>query len=262
MSRPNGRLLVLIVGALTLVLDARGARAQDFSLQLRNGLVTLVARDTAVPQILDRWAQIGGTTIVNRENMKRVVVTLQLTEVPERAALAILLRDVGGYILAERMDDRQGTSVIDRILILPTSTAPVRGPAPPALVGTQDFGNALEQPSPISSAPDVQVFREPDVQEPAPLGSAPTGSNPDRMSMPARGSPTLGFTPPALPQDAPGVGRSQADTSLLPRANPFGATTASLRPGEVTSQAPPTPVPSPSGEVYREPSPEVPSPQP
>ena len=252
MSKRNGRLLVLIVAALTLVVDARESGAQDFSLQLRSGLVTLVARDAAVPQILDRWAQIGGTTIVNRENMKSVVVTLQLNEVPERDALAILLRDVGGYILAERMDDRQSTSVIDRILILPTNTAPVRGPAPPALAGTQDFGNTPEPP----------LFREPDVQEPGPLGSAPTGPTPARMRTPERGSPTLGFTPPALPQDAPGVGRSQADTSLLPRANPFGATTASLRPGEVTSQAPPTPVPSPSGEQYRPPSPEAPSPQP
>ena len=236
-----------MVAALTLVLDARGAGAQDFSLQLRNGLVTLVARDAAVPQILDRWAQIGGTTIVNREGMKSAVVTLQLNEVPERAALAILLRDVGGYILAERMDDRQGASIIDRILILPSSTVPVRSPALPALVSTQDFGNAPEPQSPL--------VREPDIQEPEPLGSAPTGPAAVRMRIPERGTPTLGFSPPALPQGSnvgtmrnqtdAGAGGTNTGASLVPRANPFGATTASLRPGEVTSQAEPAPIPSP-----------------
>jgi hypothetical protein len=245
--------------ALTLVVGARSAGAQDFSLQLKNGLVTLTARDASVPQILDRWAQIGGTTIVNRENLKSAVVTLQLNEVPEGTALAILLRDVGGYILAERVDAGRGASVIDRILILPTSSSvPVRAAAPPAIVGTQDFGSPAEPL--IFREPDVQVFREPDVQEPEAPGSAPTGASPVRTRVPQTGSPALGFTPPASPQanpgaavgsqvEAGGVGIQSPGSSLVPRANPFGATTASVRPGEVTSHVEPPGLPPPGTQT-------------
>src|SRR3954470_13527403 len=80
--------------------DASTAAAQDFILHFRDGLVTLVAREVTVPTILNWWGRIGSATVVNGEKVEGPPIPLQLVDVPESEALAILLRNVGGYILA------------------------------------------------------------------------------------------------------------------------------------------------------------------
>ena len=109
--------------------SARPASAQDFGLYFRDGLVTLVARDVTVPTILTSWARIGNVTVVNGDKIDSALVTLQLVNVPEREALAVLLRNAGGYILAARQEgDQRGVSVFDRILVVAPSA--VRNSSP------------------------------------------------------------------------------------------------------------------------------------
>ena len=121
MSLATRVMSTLIVAVL--LLGPSDARAQALTLEIENGLVTLNAQGVSVRQILERWATIGSVTIINGDEVGATPVTLQLSGVPERAALETLLRDVRGYILRRRQPDVGAITAFDRIMILPTSVA-------------------------------------------------------------------------------------------------------------------------------------------
>ena len=143
---------------------------QPVSLQFQGGLVTLRAQNAPVRAILAEWARLGGATIVNGERVVGPPVTLELTGVPERQALDIVLRNVAGYMLAPRRAGASGPSAFDRVMILPTSAAP-RNPAPaPANAGArpglarppvlQRPVDAQEPPAEITQPEDVAAEAE------------------------------------------------------------------------------------------------------
>ena len=107
-------------GALLMVLAASTASA-EVQLSMRDGRVTLVATNATVRQILTEWARIGQTKIVNVERIPGGPLTLQLTNMPEREALDMLLRSVTGYMAAPRPVAVGNLSHYDRILVLPTA---------------------------------------------------------------------------------------------------------------------------------------------
>ena len=107
------------------------ARA-DVQLSLRNGRVTLVARDATLRQILTEWARVGKTKIVNLERIPGGPLTIELRDVPEAQALDILLRALSGYIVAPRATYVADASVYDSISVMPSIAAPPsRLAAPP-----------------------------------------------------------------------------------------------------------------------------------
>jgi hypothetical protein len=57
--------------ALRLVLAASTASAGELTLSIRDGRVTLVARDVPLRQILAEWARVGRTRIVNADRSRR-----------------------------------------------------------------------------------------------------------------------------------------------------------------------------------------------
>src|SRR5262245_64876910 len=116
--------------ALMLVFAAATASAQ-VQLTIRNGRVTIVAKDATVRQILAEWARVGQTRIVNAERVPGGPVTLQLTNVPEEQALETLLRPLSGYVAAPRASDAANLSRFERILVMPTVAPP-----PPAATAT------------------------------------------------------------------------------------------------------------------------------
>jgi hypothetical protein len=109
----------------------------EVQLSIANGRVTLVANNATVREIMTEWARVGQTKVVNAERVPGGPLTLELKDMPESQALAVILRAVGGYIAAPRASQEASVSKFDRILIMPTS-APVRPPttaasaAPPA----------------------------------------------------------------------------------------------------------------------------------
>src|SRR6185503_7563593 len=112
----------IFVVPLVWCLGVASAGAQTLTLRVEQGLVTMSARNVVVSEILARWTQVTGVTVVNgdRATMR---VTLELVNEPERSALAVVLRDVHGYILAARQSDGvAGAMTINRILIAPAST--------------------------------------------------------------------------------------------------------------------------------------------
>jgi hypothetical protein len=178
--------LVLIwIVAVALALPAVAA-ADPVQLAIRDGRVTLVAANASVKQILAEWARIGRTRIVNGERVPGGLVTLQLTNVPEREALDLLLRTAAGYIAAPRAVGVSDGSVFDRILILPTSATPP--------------STALRQPT---RAPvPAPIFQQPPQPQPAPV-----------------------FVPPGaqrvLGPDGQPVPDDQDETSGAPRPQPY-----------------------------------------
>src|SRR5690606_18918941 len=111
--------------ALTVVLAlAAPAAAQQVSMTFNDGLVSLQASNVPVRTILAEWSRLGGTEVLNGEKVAGNPVTLQFTDLPEKQALEIILRNVAGYMAAPRQASSTGASHYDRILVMPTSSAP------------------------------------------------------------------------------------------------------------------------------------------
>jgi hypothetical protein len=233
---------------LCLASFAAPAAAQGVKIEFDNGKVTLVAQNAPVRAILAEWARLGGATIVNGDRMVGTPMTLQLSGVPERQALDIVLRGAAGYMLAPRRAGSKAASAFDRILILPTSTAPrvvpAAAPTPfnqqqrppvvrqlPQLPGRQPGGddpdNAADGPIILGgpqSPPRIPATLPTPV--PRPIGVEPEviGADDDAPNQPPA---------TAQPQPAPG-----APTTVSPFTVPAGSST---RPGVIV----PAPQPQP-----------------
>lgn len=209
-----------------LLFCAAPSQAQSVSVQFNNGLVSVNAQNAPVRQILAEWARLGGTTFVNADRVPGGPVTLQLDNVSERQALDVLLRNVSGYMVAAR-EAGSGASSLDRILILPTSSAP--RPSTPAFQPPAVF-----QPQPVPEfEPEVEFDpREENPPEDVPPDERP-GNNP-RVRVP--------FTPPTVNGRPMPPQPFQPDPDDVPQdpepeaapTNPFGVRPGSARPGVVT----------------------------
>jgi hypothetical protein len=198
-------LALICIVAVALALPA-GAAADPVQLTIHDGRVTLVAANASVKQILAEWARIGRTRIVNGERVPGGLVTLQLTNVPEKEALDLLLRTAAGYIAAPRAAGVSDGSLFDRILILPTSATP------PA--------TALRQPTPAPVP--APIFQQP----------PPSQSQAAPVFVPPGAQRVLGPDGQPVPDD-------QDETSGAPRPQPY----VPLPPG---FSEPPDPLPRPA----------------
>jgi len=109
--------------------------------------VSVDANSVPLRSILTEWGKVGGTTIVGAERISGAPLTIKLVDVSEAKALESILRSVAGYMAAPRKTG-VGSSRYDRILVMPTSSAPAPAsaaarPATPtpsnAFAGTQRF---------------------------------------------------------------------------------------------------------------------------
>ena len=103
--------------------EAAGAR-NNLKLTMQDGRVTLIAENVPLRQILQEWARVGQTTIVNADKLTGPPLTIQLVNAPERDVLDTLLRSAAGYIAAPRPAQVAGAAVYDRVTIMATSRAP------------------------------------------------------------------------------------------------------------------------------------------
>ena len=123
---------------------AAPALAGDLKLTIREGRVTLDARDVTVRQILAEWARVGHTNVIDGQRVPGGLVTLQLEGVSERQALDVLLRSVAGYIAAPRAQAVADGSSFDRILVLPTTRmVSISSQAPSADDATNRFRQGM-----------------------------------------------------------------------------------------------------------------------
>lgn len=252
---------------VAVLLTTASVSAQSLSLAIKDGLVNLDANGATVRQILDEWARVGGTRVVNGERITGAPVTLKLEGVPERQALEIILRSVAGYMAAPRSASAApGASVYDRIVVLPTSTPPAGATAaannpqnrgqsprfvPPRPTDDQDDDTAAEAPEVDPGSvftfpqpgqfPGVNGFGQA-VQAPAPAPGNPFApTQPQQQQTPfgqPQNMPFVPVQPGAAPFGTPmPPGATPFGTPMQPGTTPFG-TPMSLDPAQ--GQQPPT----------------------
>jgi hypothetical protein len=222
----------MVLAAVLLAAASQAAQAQAVKVEFQMGKVNLVAKDASLRAILTEWARVGGTRLVNPERLTGGPLTLELVGVPERQALDILLRDVGGYILGPRPTLVMGVSAVDRLVVV-TATAGrgvQPGPAFPA-PRPQQIGRVV-QPPPIDDD-DIEESLE--------------AEGPERDEPPVRGrqgGPVLNPGLPPLPRALEPAPEARPATP----GNPFGAVQGSARPGAIAPvpEPPPTQQASPS----------------
>jgi hypothetical protein len=95
------------------------AFAGDLRLAFQNRRRTLVAQEVPLREILAEWERVGGTRVVNRDAASAASVTLDLSDVPEAPALAILLQQTAGYFASEHTTLAGASSRFTRIVIMP-----------------------------------------------------------------------------------------------------------------------------------------------
>jgi hypothetical protein len=236
----------LVFSAVLGLIAAGDAAAQKLTLRVEQGLVTLDAENVSIDEILARWNSITGLNVVSKNGRgSDIPVTVRISGMPERDALALVLRDLSGYIMGERRDPRTGVVSIDRVMILPDSAAqasapPPRVATPPVPRPTFDVGGQiLALPQPIE-----EPEPEPDTDDDTPRELAPRPVNPFGGGAASAGDQA----PSALA--APFM---VAPLGVVSDDNPAGVNSPSLAPGQaVAPQAPATPPPSAPAAPSRE----------
>ena len=210
-------------------LAAGSTALAEVQLTIRNGQVSLVARDATVRQILTEWAKVGQTKIVNVERIPGGPVTLELKNVSEQQALDVLLRSVSGYMVAPRATGVVNASAFDRIIVMPTSAAPrapvAAAPSPvfrpfgaPGLFGQPpqqpaDEETEDEQPASNVTAPNrgpvFNTFPQPQIVNPQQRG-VPTAtpgviSTQPQVVEPQESGPAVNPPQPTTYPGAPGA---------------------------------------------------------
>jgi hypothetical protein len=237
---PRSQLAAALIGLLAL-LSGQSAAASALSVSIRDGRVTIVASDVTVREILAEWERIGRTAISNLDKLKGPRVTLELHEVPEAAALAVLLRSVGGYVALPRTAPTSTGSVFQSILILPSSSSP----APPVPVTAR----APSPGVPLTPAQFPLATRSaPALPSPLPPGD-PVALNGGRVvASPANvGSPPSSRFAPVTPVELAGLRRTREqqqevlfrNNSTQPAGSAPRVSTDASRPGTITTVVPP-----------------------
>lgn len=228
----------LAAAALAVGLAAP-ASAGQVQIQIRDGRVTLQAKDASPREILAEWARVGQTRIVNGERVPGSPLTLTLTDVPEAKALDLILRSVAGYLAAPRAAGAAAApSQYDRIVVMAIARPPAGVPAP-ANANQPNPAGRFERPARIRQQPPVLLD---DQDEPVPEDAQPMpepqgAAQPGMPTQPAPGSNVPGSTTGSPTSPTPGM--------------PTGAP-AAARPGMPTPP-PPKPPGTPGGEERQQP---------
>jgi len=238
-------LRAILASSVALGLLAAGdAAAQKLSLRIDKGLVTLDAQNVTVDEVLARWIDTTGLNVVSKSGQgSDIPVSLHLEGVTEREALRMVLRDLSGYIMGERVDPLTGVVTIDRLMILPQSAASVpQGtggvadtrprrslvPARAATALTLPVADVPVDETPVELAPAPAVVLTPDGSSRFTVGTA---------DGPQTYRPSLAELDEQIKMLRPEVSAAPAATP----GNPFGTSKGAATPGQMT----PAPVPPP-----------------
>ena len=228
-----------------LVPGVASAAPDGVQITMHDGFVSVVAQNATLPEILTEWARVGGTTILNAEKIQGARITLELRDVPEKEALAVLLRPVSGYLAVQRRADSGALSHFDRIVIMPTAppaTASIQRTAPPPMFqqppsqpATFEPAPAFQRPpaNPNGTPPGVQRLTGPggepvpddqDGAPPFPIRAPQSYSRGDDPSpapaQPPAATPAVGTRAPGMIVPAPAPAQPQAPPQQAPPAQP------------------------------------------
>jgi hypothetical protein len=215
------KLLTSSIAALLLTASTASA---EVTVTIQDGLVTVVAKDVTIRQIIAEWARVGQAKVVNAERLPGGPVTLELTNMPEGMVLDTLLRGAAGYVAAPRPTMVAGLSTFDRVIVMPTSSAPrtVAAASPPVFQPPQFQQPQFQQPNAVDDQDDERP--QPNGQLPAPSPRGPvfnTFPQQPQVINPQTGQPVT--VPPQFPNQVPNQAAPQQQpmNSPVPTA-PFG----------------------------------------
>src|SRR5258708_5480688 len=138
--------LLNVAAAIIASLLLASTASAEVQLTIQNGRVSLKAKDATLRQIMQEWARVGQTKVVNVERIPGGPITVELNNVSEAEALEVLLRTVSGYLAAPRATAvASNVSRFDRIVVMPSAAAPRQA---------------------LSSAPPAPVFQPSTIQQP------------------------------------------------------------------------------------------------
>jgi len=175
----------------------------------RNGLVSLVAQNVTVREILAEWTRQGGTQVQGADKITGAPITVQFDGQPESVVLESLLRGTAGYILYPRVDGSSGASIWQSVSILATSH--------PTQLYSAPTSNSPQIAPIVQTMPDDEI---PPVT-PSPNGPVQTQQapppQPNRPTMPGVYVP-LQTVPPGgavpTPTPTPNTGRGRGGGGL------------------------------------------------
>jgi hypothetical protein len=212
---------LLKFAAVPIVLTLAAATASaEVQVTIHDGLVTIVAKDATVRQIIAEWARVGQAQVVNAERIPGGPTNIELTNVPEAQVLDTLLRSAAGYLAAPRAVMASNLSRFDRVVVMPTSNPP-RTPVPapqPAFQQPPQFAQPVDDdvdddraaapnvvmPTPNPRGPVFNTFPQPQVVNPqtgAPVTGVPVQMPPyqqppqDPQQMPPTTYPSMPTAP-------------------------------------------------------------------
>lgn len=210
---------LLTCSAAALLLTASAASA-EVKVTVHDGLVTVVAKDATIRQIIAEWARVGQAKVVNAERIPGGPVTLELTNVPEAQALDTLLRSAAGYLAAPRATMASNLSRFDRVVVMPTSNAP-RNPvaAPPPAYQPPQF---TQPPVPDTDVDDERPAPNVVMPNPDPRGPMFNRFPQPQVVNPQTGAPVTAMPVPA--QMPPVEQQQQQPPAAYPSSptSPFG----------------------------------------
>lgn len=152
---------------------AAPAFAQQVSVTLNDGLVTIKAENATVRQILDEWARVGQAKVVNADKLVGTPLTLTLVNVPERQALDTILRGTSGYLAIDRTAPVANASAYERIMVMNKTTQAVASAAPAGST-TPTYTPPMVTDNVAGGDPDNPVYT-PNVGDP-PAPNAPVAN--------------------------------------------------------------------------------------
>jgi hypothetical protein len=103
---------------------------RKLQLSFSNGLVTLVAANVTVREILAEWTRVGGTLFVDADKLTGSAVTMEFHNRPELDVLDSLLRSAAGTLVYPARVVTSG-SIYPVVSILATSQVTANGFVPP-----------------------------------------------------------------------------------------------------------------------------------
>jgi hypothetical protein len=222
--RVNRWLLAL---AVTLQPGLAAAQASHVSLTIDEHGVTLDAREATLRAVLEEWARVGGLKVMAPDTLADGPVTLQLTNVPEREAIEILLRGAGGYVLGPRAAGEKGASKFGMLVLVP-----------PGAQFSQIAAAAISRPvAPNSASPGLilpaPAQLEPSLEQPERNGEGASNDLAADADSPESATPQLVDRPPDLRTPI------QRPSTAPDAQNPFGRPGVAATPGTIVTGGPP-----------------------
>ena len=208
-----GRLPAGTLALVLLLVKAAGAQepvpapSHALVVSYDSGRMTIVADSVSLRTIIQEWARAGGVRLVDPQHVSLTPVSVDLRNLPEGAALKVLLRTVPGYLLQQRSVEAGGPSAFEKLVVMaPARSTSVAFTATTGPGGSTALSGGLEVEAP-------SLADDPSSPQPGPAPSAdgafveqqgrPTSAAPRTLSAPGQARPGQTAPGPVLPPRSP-----------------------------------------------------------